>query len=66
VVPRAGAPTVEELRALLAPALAAYKLPEELRVLDRIPRNRNGKVDYPALRAAALASGRRGDRTRPP
>ena len=56
VVPRGEPPALGELRTLLAPSLAAYKLPEELRVLDHIPRNRNGKVDYPALRAEVLAA----------
>jgi len=51
VVPANGqAPNLEELRAALGGRLAPYKLPEELCVLDRIPRTQLGKVDLQELR----------------
>ncbi|HSA49289.1 MAG TPA: hypothetical protein VLH10_04150, partial [Yinghuangia sp.] len=51
VVPREGmpAPTLEELRAFAAPRLAAYKLPEALRVVDGLPLTGMDKVDRAAL-----------------
>ncbi len=53
VVPRAGvpAPTLEELRGFAAPRLAAYKLPEALRVVDGLPLTGMDKVDRKALAA---------------
>lgn len=60
IVPAGDAPpTLERLRSALSPSLASYKLPEELCLLDEIPRNRNGKVDHAALQRAAMASDRR-------
>ncbi len=50
------APTVAALRAYLEPDLARYKLPEVICVVNEIPRNRNGKVDYDALVAVAVAA----------
>ena len=47
-------PTLPALRALLAEELAPHKLPEDLRVLEEIPRTAIGKVDLPSL-CAALA-----------
>ncbi|HEX6042036.1 fatty acid--CoA ligase family protein [Longimicrobium sp.] len=56
VVPAPGrAPELEAVRAALAGELAPYKLPQALCLLDAIPRTRIGKVDLPALRAAAAA-----------
>jgi acyl-CoA synthetase (AMP-forming)/AMP-acid ligase II len=56
VVPRGGAaPGLESLRAFGADRLAAYKLPEELRVVDALPLTSMDKVDRKAL-AARLAS----------
>ncbi|MEU8136834.1 class I adenylate-forming enzyme family protein [Streptodolium elevatio] len=51
VVPRADAPTptLEELRAFAAPRLAAYKLPEALRIVDELPLTGMDKVDRKAL-----------------
>jgi amino acid adenylation domain-containing protein len=40
------------LRASLARALPAYMLPTRWQEVDALPRNANGKVDRPALRAA--------------
>lgn len=52
VVPAPGhAVTLPELRGTLGAELARYKLPEELRILDRIPRTGLGKVDTERLRA---------------
>ena len=36
--------------------LPAYMLPSQVRVLDALPLNSNGKVDYPALAALAASS----------
>jgi acyl-CoA synthetase (AMP-forming)/AMP-acid ligase II len=50
VVPRDGAlPTLAELRMRLAGELAPYKLPEELRVVERIPRTPLGKIAVGSL-----------------
>lgn len=55
VVPRdpASPPTLEALRAHAASRLAAYKLPEELRLVDELPLTAMEKVDRRALAAAA-------------
>lgn len=45
-------PSLAELRDFLAPVLARHKLPDELCLVDAIPRTKIGKVDRPALRAA--------------
>jgi malonyl-CoA/methylmalonyl-CoA synthetase len=51
---RAGsALTLAELREFLAPRLAPYKIPRELRAVDALPRNAMGKVNKPALSAAS-------------
>lgn len=42
---RALPPTLEELRAFGARALARYKLPEALELVDALPRNSAGKID---------------------
>jgi malonyl-CoA/methylmalonyl-CoA synthetase len=42
--------TVENIRASLRSELAAYKLPQKLMVLDKLPRNALGKVQKKALR----------------
>jgi acyl-coenzyme A synthetase/AMP-(fatty) acid ligase len=56
VVPDGGdAPTLDALRAALGGRLAPHKLPETLRLVERIPRTRIGKVDLPALRALVAA-----------
>jgi len=52
VVPvRDEAPSLEQLRSFLGDVLASYKLPEELRVLECIPRTRTGKVNHELLQA---------------
>jgi acyl-CoA synthetase (AMP-forming)/AMP-acid ligase II len=59
VVPAtARAPALGDLRAELGPRLASFKLPEEMCVLQRIPRTAIGKVDVALLRAEALAAPR--------
>jgi acyl-CoA synthetase (AMP-forming)/AMP-acid ligase II len=49
-------PSLEHLRSVLSGTLAPYKLPEELCVLDRIPRTRLGKVNLEDLRAEVMTS----------
>jgi acyl-CoA synthetase (AMP-forming)/AMP-acid ligase II len=53
VVPRPerARPVLEELRAFASGRLAAYKLPEELRVVDALPLTAMEKVDRRALQA---------------
>jgi len=53
VVPRGGAgpPTLESLRSFASGRLAAYKLPEEVRVVDALPLTSMDKVDRRALGA---------------
>ncbi|GAA0459622.1 AMP-binding protein [Paractinoplanes deccanensis] len=54
VRPAAGRrPGLEGLRAQLSGSLAPFKLPEELCLLDEIPRTAIGKVDLPRLREMA-------------
>ncbi len=53
VVPRPGAALdAAEVRAWAAERLAKFKVPREVLVLDALPRNPNGKVLKPLLRAA--------------
>ena len=58
-------PTLAQLRDFLSPVLARHKLPDELCLVDAIPRTTIGKVDRPALRAAVLAPDRPRERWRP-
>ena len=44
-----GRPTLADVRAFLAPSLARHKLPDELCLLERIPRTSIGKLDRTAL-----------------
>ena len=53
-----GPPDLAELREFLAPVLARHKLPDELCLVDMIPRTKIGKVDRPTLRDGILADGR--------
>jgi len=46
-----GPPDLAELRTFLSDVLARHKLPDELAVVDAIPRTKIGKVDRPALRS---------------
>jgi acyl-CoA synthetase (AMP-forming)/AMP-acid ligase II len=51
VVLRPGAAlTPEEMTACCAAQLAAYKVPRELRLIDALPRNANGKILKTELR----------------
>jgi acyl-CoA synthetase (AMP-forming)/AMP-acid ligase II len=54
-----GEPALTGLRHALGAELAPHKLPEELALLDAIPRTALGKVDRAALREAAAAAPRR-------
>ena len=44
----------EELLAFCGESLSKYKLPTEIHVVERLPRNPVGKIDKPALRAHLL------------
>ena len=61
----AGPPGLADLRGFLAPVLARHKLPDELCLVEAIPRTRIGKVDRPTLRTEVLADGRPRERWRP-
>jgi acyl-CoA synthetase (AMP-forming)/AMP-acid ligase II len=56
VVPHAGraAPALEQLRAFASDRLAAYKLPEHLRLVDALPLTAMEKVDRRALQHRVL------------
>jgi acyl-CoA synthetase (AMP-forming)/AMP-acid ligase II len=57
VVPgAAGPPSLEQLRASLAAELAPYKLPEELCLVESIPRTALGKVALDVLRGEVMDS----------
>jgi acyl-CoA synthetase (AMP-forming)/AMP-acid ligase II len=56
VVPRGAPPTLDALRSYAAERLAAYKLPEALRLVDAIPLTSMDKVDRRALAALLSAS----------
>ncbi len=59
------APTLGEVRSHLGASLARHKLPDELCLVERIPRTNIGKVDRKAL-AAAVVDGHPGrERLRP-
>lgn len=58
-------PTLLELRDFLGRSLARHKLPDELAVVDAIPRTVIGKVDRPALTATVVASEPSRQRLRP-
>jgi acyl-coenzyme A synthetase/AMP-(fatty) acid ligase len=49
-----GVPDLAGLREFLAPVLARHKLPDELCLVEAIPRTKIGKVDRAALQATAL------------
>jgi acyl-CoA synthetase (AMP-forming)/AMP-acid ligase II len=49
------APTLAPLQAHCRAALAGYKVPREVRVVDTVPRGPNGKADYRWARERALA-----------
>ncbi len=58
------APDLAGLRDFLAPVLARHKLPDELCLVDAIPRTKIAKVDRGALQAVVLAAGRPRERWR--
>ena len=53
--PGAVEPTLQDLRRFVEVILAPPKRPREVRYLDRLPRNPNGKVDRAALRKQLLS-----------
>ncbi|MDP9388472.1 MAG: acyl--CoA ligase [Actinomycetota bacterium] len=61
-----GVPDLAELRSFLAPTLARHKLPDELCMVDSIPRTKIGKVDRAALTAVVVDDGRPRQRWRAP
>jgi len=67
IVPTAGEdpPTLDELRHFLGQSLARHKLPDELALVDGIPRTVIGKVDRPVLVATVVADERPRQRVRP-
>jgi len=60
----AAPPDLAGLREFLSPVLARHKLPDELCLVDAIPRTKIGKVDRPTLRATVLTDGAGRDRWR--
>jgi len=67
IVPAGGdRPDLAGLRSFLSGALARHKLPDELAVVERIPRTKIGKVDRPTLVSAVAAAGGPTERRRPP
>lgn len=66
VVPaEGGAPDLAELRSFVAASLARHKLPDELCVMDTVPRTKIGKVDRPALTALVVDGNLPRQRLRP-
>ena len=61
----ATAPTLSELRDFLGERLARHKLPDELCVVDAIPRTDIGKVDRRELGARVIDAGAPRERLRP-
>ena len=51
IVTTTSQPDLAELRGYLAQQLARYKIPDQIRVLDQLPRNSMGKVQKSELRA---------------
>ncbi|HWG72904.1 MAG TPA: class I adenylate-forming enzyme family protein [Acidimicrobiales bacterium] len=49
-----GLPDLGELRAFVGATLARHKLPDEVCVIDKIPRTKIGKVDRPVLTALVV------------
>jgi len=60
-----GRPGLAELRSFLGESLARHKLPDELALVEAIPRTNIGKVDRPTLAAAVAAAGGPTERLRP-
>jgi acyl-CoA synthetase (AMP-forming)/AMP-acid ligase II len=59
VQPRAGGatPTLEELQEHCRAHLAGYKVPRQVHVVERTPRQPSGKPDYPAAKRIATNAG---------
>jgi fatty-acyl-CoA synthase len=47
---------VDELAASVRASLAGYKVPRHIRIVERIPRLPNGKIDYPTAQTIAAAA----------
>ena len=47
--------TADEIIADARTRLSSYKLPKELRVVERVPRAPNGKANYPAAKDLFLS-----------
>src|SRR5262249_4595810 len=60
-----GAPTLAQVGEFLGERLARHKLPDELCVVEAIPRTDIGKVDRAELRARVLDRGAPRERLRP-
>jgi acyl-CoA synthetase (AMP-forming)/AMP-acid ligase II len=60
-----GIPDLSDVRDFLGATLARHKLPDELCVLDRIPRSPLGKVDRPVLRSLVVDGDAPRQRLRP-
>jgi acyl-CoA synthetase (AMP-forming)/AMP-acid ligase II len=60
IVPRAGqqAPSLEELRSFARESLAAYKVPEAIRIVEELPLTGMDKLDRIALRKHENGAGR--------
>lgn len=66
VVPAgAQSPTLSDLRTFLARSLARHKLPDELCLLERIPRSSIGKLDRAALQSLVVEADAPRERLRP-
>jgi fatty-acyl-CoA synthase len=48
--------TLDAVRGHAATKIARYKLPQQLRIVERLPRNASGKLDKAALRAMVAAT----------
>lgn len=58
-------PTLADVRAFLADSLARHKLPDELCLLERLPRSSIGKLDRAALQSLVADGGAPRERLRP-
>ncbi len=61
----AGAPSLADIRSFLGETLARHKLPDELCLVERVPRTNIGKVDRTALAALVVEDTRPKQRARP-
>jgi fatty-acyl-CoA synthase/2,3-dihydroxybenzoate-AMP ligase len=65
VVAGAVVPSLGDVRSYLGQTLARHKLPDELCLVDSIPRTAIGKVERAALAASVAQDGRQRERLRP-